>query len=102
MRSARQDAPPAAQTGGAARSGSIRATSAANLLLLVFGLGLSVATARGLGPTGRGIFTVATTIAGIALLLAGMGIQQALAYFIARQPSRARVGIGLSVVAGLS
>ena len=70
------------------RAGSVGETSAANLVLLAAGLVLSVATARALGPSGRGVFTLATTIGGLALLVCGIGLQQALAFSVAGERTK--------------
>ena len=84
---------------GAGRAGSVGETTLASVALLVLGFGLSVATARALGPTGRGIFTLTITIGGLALLVLGLGLQQALAYFVAHEPADAKRAVRLARMA---
>jgi O-antigen/teichoic acid export membrane protein len=46
--------------------------------------------------------SLALTISGLVALVAGLGLQQGLAYHLAREPGRAGEGVGLSVLAGAS
>jgi O-antigen/teichoic acid export membrane protein len=81
-------------------SGSVGETTMVNVALLVLGLGSSIATARALGPAGRGVFALATVSGGLALLVVGIGLQQALAFFVARDPSSWPRAVGLATWAG--
>lgn len=55
-------------------------------LTLVANLVSGVATARALGPDGRGVAFALVTISQLAGFLFAMGVAQSLSYFIARQP----------------
>jgi len=60
-------------------------------LLLVSGLLAGVVTARGLGPTGRGLLALATTIPAVLVVVAGVGAPVAASYLMARGEDRLRV-----------
>lgn len=53
-------------------------------LSLALGLGTTVLVARLLGPEGRGLFAVATTIVGLGLQFGNLGLHSSNSYFIAK------------------
>jgi O-antigen/teichoic acid export membrane protein len=79
----------ASPTSWAGRRG-IGATTFVNLLVLGLGLVSSVTSARSLGPEGRGIFSIAWAVSGFAVVVLGLGLTQAFAYFVAKNPRSAR------------
>jgi O-antigen/teichoic acid export membrane protein len=76
-------------------------TALVNLVLLALGAVTGIITARVLGPDGRGALALALSIAGVATVVAGLGLQQALAYQVARNPGRRREAVALAVWMGL-
>jgi O-antigen/teichoic acid export membrane protein len=76
-------------------------TALVNLLLLALGALTGIITARVLGPEGRGALALALSIAAVATVVAGLGLQQALAYQVARNPEQRREAVALAIWIGL-
>jgi O-antigen/teichoic acid export membrane protein len=72
-----------------------------NAALLFVGLALSVVSARALGPAGRGALATAITLSSLIALAGSLGLQHALAFFVARDRELASPGVALAVLAGL-
>jgi O-antigen/teichoic acid export membrane protein len=73
----------------AARSPWVRgvaSTSATRVTVLIVGLGSTVALARGLGPTGRGVYALAMTLATLGVVVLNLGFHTANTYFASREP----------------
>ncbi len=71
---------------GRSVGGSLIASVSVQLLLVASG----VLVARALGPEGRGYLALLIVIAGICLLVAGLGLPAAVTYYIARDQAQAR------------
>jgi O-antigen/teichoic acid export membrane protein len=55
------------------------------MVVLVLGLGSTVALARGLGPTGRGVYALAMTLATLGVVALNFGFHTANTYFASRE-----------------
>jgi O-antigen/teichoic acid export membrane protein len=55
------------------------------MVVLVLGLGSTVALARGLGPTGRGVYALAMTLATLGVVAFNFGFHTANTYFASRE-----------------
>jgi O-antigen/teichoic acid export membrane protein len=71
---------------GRSVGGSLIASVVVQVLLVASG----VLVARALGPEGRGYLALLIVIAGICLLVAGLGLPAAVTYYIARDQAQAR------------
>jgi O-antigen/teichoic acid export membrane protein len=72
-----------------------------NLLILALGLVTSVTSARSLGPEGRGIFSIAWAVSGFSIVLLGLGLSQAFAYFVSKDSHSAGEAWKLTVYSGV-
>jgi O-antigen/teichoic acid export membrane protein len=63
----------------------VAGTAGTRLAVLVVGLASTVALARGLGPTGRGIHALALTIATLGVIVLNLGFHTANTYFASRE-----------------
>lgn len=80
---------------------SVGETVSTRVVGLVLGLVFSVAVARALGPEGRGLLAVATTLTGLGMQFANMGLHAANTYLVARDRGTLRGLLGNSLVVGL-
>jgi O-antigen/teichoic acid export membrane protein len=92
-----------------ARSDSVRVL-ALGILSTIVGIPASILIARALGPTGKGVVMLATTVAGYSTTLLGLGVEVSLVHFAGRRPESAptlarlalRLGALLGVIAALA
>ena len=63
----------------------VAGTAGTRLVVLVVGLASTVALARGLGPTGRGIHALAMTLATLGVVVLNLGFHTANTYFASRE-----------------
>jgi O-antigen/teichoic acid export membrane protein len=79
-------------------------TFATRVFLLGAGVAAGVLVARSLGPEGRGLFAVATALAGMCVQFGNLGLHTANAYFVARDrslmPRLAGNSLAVSAVVG--
>ena len=80
---------------------SIVETYATRILLIVLGLATTVVVSRALGPTGRGLFAVATAIAAIGVQFGNFGLHASNTYYVAKQPELLPVLLGNTLIVGL-
>lgn len=90
---------------GAMRSPWVRGvagTAGTRMVVLVLGLGSTVALARGLGPEGRGVYALAMTLATLGVIALNLGFHTANSYFASREretlPTLAANTLTLAVV----
>lgn len=76
-------------------------TFATRILLIVIGLLSSVVITRLLGPEGRGLFAVATTISAIGIQLGNLGLHASNTYYVARDRSALPALTGNTLVISL-
>ncbi len=94
------DEEPARRTGTLARGATL--TLAARLIALFVGIGSSIIVARALGPAGKGQYALVVLILALFQLTGGLGLDQAVTYFVARRRSEARaVGLTLALLSAL-
>lgn len=62
----------------------VAGTAGTRMVVLVLGLGSTVALARGLGPTGRGVYALAMTLATLGVVALNLGFHTANTYFASR------------------
>lgn len=74
-------------------------TYGSRLLVTALGLAISVVSARGLGPEGRGRLAVAVTATGVLVQLANLGLSSAIIYAVSRRARRAPRALGLAYTA---
>lgn len=63
----------------------VATTAGTRMVVLVLGLGSTVALARGLGPVGRGVYALAMTLATLGVVALNLGFHTANTYFAARE-----------------
>ena len=63
----------------------VAGTAGTRLAVLVVGLASTVALARGLGPSGRGVYALAMTLATLGVVLFNLGFHTANTYFASRE-----------------
>ena len=63
----------------------VASTAGTRLVVMVLGLGSTVALARGLGPTGRGVYALAMTMATLGVVVLNLGFHTANTYFASRE-----------------
>lgn len=63
----------------------VASTAGTRLVVLVLGLGSTVALARGLGPEGRGVYALAMTLATLGVVALNLGFHTANTYFASRE-----------------
>lgn len=63
----------------------VAGTAGTRVAVLLLGLGSTVALARGLGPTGRGVYALAMTLATLGVVALNLGFHTANAYFASRE-----------------
>jgi stage V sporulation protein B len=63
----------------------VASTAGTRMVVLVLGLGSTVALARGLGPTGRGVYALAMTLAPLGVVALNFGFHTANTYFASRE-----------------
>ena len=63
----------------------VASTAGTRMVVLVLGLGSTVALARGLGPTGRGVYALAMTLATLGVVALNFGFHTANTYFASRE-----------------
>lgn len=63
----------------------VASTAGTRMVVLVLGLGSTVALARGLGPTGRGVYALAMTLATLGVVALNFGFHTANTYFATRE-----------------
>src|SRR5215510_5738094 len=73
-------------------------TAAANGALAVVGLVTGMLAARLLGPEGRGQLAAAQAWPWFLVTLGSFGLTEAIAYFVARSPSRARAALATGLL----
>lgn len=75
------------------------------ILSTFIGIPTSILVARTLGPSGKGVVMLASTVAGYSTTMLGLGIDVALVHFAGRAPetarSLARIAIRLGIALGL-
>ncbi|MDQ4096973.1 MAG: flippase [Actinomycetota bacterium] len=78
-------------------------TFATEAVLFVLGIALAIATARWLGPSGKGEFALITTIVSLVYSFSSFGVSQAVVYFAKRLPESelVRNALSLSLVLGV-
>ena len=76
----------AARTAGNPWVRGVATTAGTRAAVLMLGLGSTVALARGLGPTGRGVYALAMTVATLAVVVFNLGFHSANTYFASREP----------------
>lgn len=64
--------------------GKIIQTFSTRILIIIIGLITSIIIARNLGPDGRGILTIATTIGALGIQFGNMGLHSSNTYYVAR------------------
>jgi O-antigen/teichoic acid export membrane protein len=64
----------------------VASTAGTRVTVLIVGLGSTVALARGLGPTGRGVYALAMTVATLGVVVFNLGFHTANTYFASREP----------------
>lgn len=62
-------------------------TTGTRAIVLILGLGSTIALARGLGPEGRGVYALAMTFATIGLVAVNLGFHTSNTYFSSREPA---------------
>jgi len=70
-------------------------------LLGVVGLATGIATARWLGPAGKGEFALVTTVVVLIFAFTNFGISQSIVYFSSRLPAAELTASGLSLAASM-
>ncbi len=76
-------------------------TVASRLVAVPLGVLGSIVVARGLGPAGRGVYGVMTTVAAIGVQLGNLGLPAATVYTIGRAPRRLPALLGLALIVAL-
>ncbi len=76
--------------------------SLGSLVALVFGLVVSVALARALGPEGRGEYQLAVRVAGLAIAFGQWGILEVLLQMVAERPESTGRLVGTSLALALA
>jgi O-antigen/teichoic acid export membrane protein len=80
---------------------SIAETYATRILLIAIGLATTVVISRTLGPSGRGLFAVATAIAAIGVQFGNFGLHASNTYYVAKDRELLPVLIGNTLIVGL-
>ena len=80
----------------------VSATYATRIATLAITFSMSVVVARALGPHGRGLFALATTVTGIGLQLTNLGVHSSNVLVAARDPSRVAELVGNSLGVSLA
>jgi len=80
---------------------SIAETYATRMLLIAIGLATTVVISRTLGPSGRGLFAVATAIAAIGVQFGNFGLHASNTYYVAKDRELLPVLIGNTLIVGL-
>jgi O-antigen/teichoic acid export membrane protein len=80
---------------------SIAETYATRILLIAIGLVTTVVVSRTLGPSGRGLFAVATAIAAIGVQFGNFGLHASNTYYVAKDRELLPVLIGNALIVGL-
>jgi O-antigen/teichoic acid export membrane protein len=65
------------------------------------GIATSIITARYLGPSGRGVLSLALLAVGVMLLVADLGVSSSVTYFVSKGRMEEKQAIGFSVAAAL-
>lgn len=82
----------------------VASTAGTRMVVLILGLGSTVALARGLGPTGRGVYALAMTMATLGVVALNLGFHTANTYFASREretmPALISNTFALAVVVG--
>jgi O-antigen/teichoic acid export membrane protein len=73
-------------------------TFVTRIILIVIGLATSVIVARTLGPEGRGLYAVATTIGAIGVQFGNLGLHASNTYYVARDKTILPALIGNTIV----
>jgi O-antigen/teichoic acid export membrane protein len=76
-------------------------TALVNAGVLLLGAVTGIVTARVLGAEGRGVYSLAVAVAAMATIGVGLGLQQALAFTVASDPTRAERAVFLSVAVAI-
>src|ERR1700720_2377368 len=76
-------------------------TYATRILLIAIGLATTVVVSRTLGPSGRGLFAVATAIAAIGVQSGNFGLHASNTYYVAKDRGLLPVLIGNTLIVGL-
>ena len=76
----------AARTAGNPWVRGVAGTAGTRLVVLVLGLGSTIALAHGLGPTGRGVYALAMTFATLGVVALNLGFHTVNTYFASREP----------------
>lgn len=76
-------------------------TLAVRIVVQGLGLASSILIARVLGPDGRGLVAVATTMAAMGVQFANLGLHVSNNYFVSRDPSLLRPQLGNTLVASV-
>src|SRR6267154_5379803 len=80
---------------------SIVETYATRMLLIAIGLATTMFVSRTLGPSGRGLFAVATAIAAIGVQFGNFGLHASNTYYVAKDRELLPVLIGNTLIVGL-
>lgn len=70
-------------------------------IVMALGFAMSVVVARILGPEGRGLFFVATTVGAVGVQFGNLGLHASNTYFVAKDPTLLPKLLGNSLVIGL-
>lgn len=76
-------------------------TYATRVILIAVGLVSSVLVARALGPSGRGLFTVATALGAIGVQFGNLGLHSSNTYYVSKEPGLLGALVGNSLVVGI-
>ena len=76
-------------------------TYATRIVLVAIGLLTSVVVARILGPTGRGLYAVATTVGGVGVQVGNLGLHAANTYSVAKNAGRLPALLGNSLLVSI-
>src|ERR1700739_153197 len=80
---------------------SIVETYVTRILLIAIGLAITVVVSRTLGPSGRGLFAVATAIAAIGVQFGNFGLHASNTYCVAKDRELLPVLIGNTLIVSL-
>ena len=95
---------PTVPTMGLLRAGTV--TLASRVAVFLLSLATGVVLARALGPSGRGLYALALLLPSVLVLVANLGVSNALVYYLARRtyPNDTMVGqtISLALMLGVA
>lgn len=71
------------------------------LAIMAIGFLVGILSARGLGPSGRGVYATTFTAAALVVQCANVGLSSAILYFVSRRPRRSGAFLVLAWASGL-